>query len=419
MPNSPPAPYTIAQYNQWNKEKRLVLHAPFQRKPVWSYRNKTYLIDTILHNLPMPEIFIQVKTDKEGNIKYIVVDGQQRMRAILEFIEGEYSLISEDTSIDYADKSFGDLSDGDKIDFWKYSISTRELQTNSEEEVKAVFRRLNKYVIPLNEQELRNATYGGHFIQMVNKIAEDDDFWADNRVVTPNEIKRMLDAEYISELIIAMLNGIQQKDQDSIDTFYKAYDEKFTQKENVLKDFYAIERCIQEIFGDDIEKTRWRGKPDFYSLFIAIYDLSKEYYFPPERYGEMKSCLTTFASEVDIHVQKSEEPSTDQLIREYVENVEKRSTHKATRQNRYKAVRDLLIPFLIAKDTHRDFNDEERRIAWYCSVEKICVLCNTKVEWENYQLDHKTPHVKGGKTELKNAQITHAKCNGRKSDKIL
>ena len=236
----------------------------------------------------MPEVFMQVKTDKEGNIKYIVVDGQQRIRAILEFLDGEYSLLEEDTSPEFADKTFTDLSDGDKIDFWKYSISTRELQTNSEEEVKAVFRRLNKYVVPLNDQELRNATYGGHFIQMINNIAEKDDFWADNRIVTPNEIKRMLDAEYISELIIAMMNGIQQKDQKSIDGFYKVYDEAFAQKESILKDFYAAERLIKEMFEDDLEKTRWRGKPDFYSLWVAVYDLSREYYFPPERYEDMK-----------------------------------------------------------------------------------------------------------------------------------
>jgi len=419
MPNAPPAPYRIAQYYQWHKEGKLVLAAPFQRKPVWSMRNKTFLIDTILHDLPMPEVFIQVKTDKEGKIKYIVIDGQQRIRAVLEFLDGEYSLLEEDTSPEYADKEFKELSDGNKADFWNYSIVTRELQTNSEEEVKTVFRRLNKYVVPLNRQELRNATYGGHFANMVNTIAENDDFWAENKIMTPTDIKRMIDAEYISELFIGMKIGIQQKDQEAIDAFYKSYDQQFPERENVRKDFEAIERMVKEILGDALVRTRWHGKADFYSFFLALCDLSKEYYFPQDRYDKMKACLIEFAFEVDKQTKKSEKDRNGKntTVADYVENVEKQTTHKSTREKRYRIVRGLLIPFLIAKDPRRAFNEEERRIAWNKSTDKKCTVCGQTVEWENYQLDHKTPHTKAGKTELQNSQITHKACNIKKSDK--
>lgn len=164
-------------------------------------------------------------------------------------------------------------------------------------------------------------------------------------------------------------------------------------------------------------KTRWRGKADFYSFFLAIYELSKTYYFPEERYDEINGCLTKFGSEVDKHVKQSEKTSDNPLVREYVENVEKRTTHKATRQKRYKIVRELLIPFLIAKDKRRDFNDEERRIAWDNS-DKKCAICGKKVDWEEYELDHIKPFSKGGKTSLENSQITHKSCNAKKSNKV-
>jgi hypothetical protein len=67
MPNAPGTPYRIAQYYQWYKQGSLELKPPFQRKPVWSERNKCYLIDTILNDMPMPEVYIQVETDKDGN----------------------------------------------------------------------------------------------------------------------------------------------------------------------------------------------------------------------------------------------------------------------------------------------------------------------------------------------------------------
>src|SRR4030042_1054351 len=164
MPNAPGTPYRIAQYHQWAKQGSLILKPPFQRKPVWSERTNCYLIDTILNNMPMPEVYIQIETDKEGQTKYIVVDGQQRIRAILDYIEGEYALLEDECTTQYANKEFKDLPDGVKKDFWSYQVVTRELITNNLNEVKEIFRRLNKYVMPLNEQELRNATYGGHFI---------------------------------------------------------------------------------------------------------------------------------------------------------------------------------------------------------------------------------------------------------------
>ena len=93
-------------------------------------------------------------------------------------------------------------------------------------------------------------------------------------------------------------------------------------------------------------------------------------------------------------------------MRDYVENVEKRTTHKATRLRRYEIVRELLIPFLIAKDKRRDFTEEERRIAYANSEKKICTICGKKVGWDEYELDHKNPFSRGGKTSLENSQTT-------------
>ena len=416
MSTAPPTTHRISEFHKWQKEKALELAPPFQRKPVWSERNKSFLIDTILRQLPVPEIFIQVKTDKDGNTEYIVVDGQQRIRSILEFIEGGYSLDEEECPI-YPDKEFKDLPTEVRKNFWDYALVTRELKTQNTDDVKNIFLRLNKYVYPLNDQELRNAIYGGHFISMVNAMAEEDDFWADNRIVRPSEIKRMLDAEFISELFIAMMHGIQQKEQAEIDGFYRMYDTTFTDREERLKEFKAVENRIDEILGDYLQNTRWRQKVDFYSLFIAFHALSKTYYFPEERHDEIKEKLINFANEVDKHVRIAEKVAKDPLVREYVENVEKRTTHKSTRQRRYEIVRDLLIPFLIARDGRRNFNEDERRIKWALSGDKKCAICGKEVEWDNYQVDHIVPHSKGGKTELRNSQITHKSCNVKKANR--
>lgn len=94
---------------------------------------KSYLIDTILHNLPVPE------TDREGDAIYEAVDGQQRLRSILEFIDGKYALLA-DESEEYSGKEFSDLSGANKEDFWNYQLVVRELKTNRDQDVKEVFR---------------------------------------------------------------------------------------------------------------------------------------------------------------------------------------------------------------------------------------------------------------------------------------
>lgn len=77
----------------------------------------------------------------------------------------------------------------------------------------------------------------------------------------------------------------------------------------------------------------------------------------------------------------------------------------------------LHLPYLIPKDNKRTFNDEQRQLAWDLSKDKKCAICRKKVEWTDYELDHKKPYSKGGKTELTNAQITHKSCNASKSNK--
>ena len=66
MFHSPPTAHRITQFFQWYKEGALELAPPFQRKPVWSEKTKSYLIDSILNEYPVPELYIQVKTYPTG-----------------------------------------------------------------------------------------------------------------------------------------------------------------------------------------------------------------------------------------------------------------------------------------------------------------------------------------------------------------
>src|SRR6266542_1077670 len=80
--------HPLSWFRDRYRENTLKIKPPYQRKPVWKARQKCYLIESILMGLPIPEIYIQqmVSDDKTT---YAIVDGQQRIRSILQFIGSE------------------------------------------------------------------------------------------------------------------------------------------------------------------------------------------------------------------------------------------------------------------------------------------------------------------------------------------
>ncbi|NLA20066.1 DUF262 domain-containing protein [Burkholderia cepacia] len=152
---------SISAFKKAADDNRLKLKPAFQRNPVWTDAQKSYLIDSILRGYPIPELYVQESTDAKGNEVFTIVDGQQRIRACLEFLEGSLSL-TPDEAPDWADFTFDDLSDTDKQKLWGYNFIVRQLPDVGDNELRAIFRRLNRNVVALNQQELRHATYWGN-----------------------------------------------------------------------------------------------------------------------------------------------------------------------------------------------------------------------------------------------------------------
>lgn len=398
----------ISWFNERDLEGSLNTNPEYQRNPVWSYKNKKYLVDSVIRGLPIPEIFMQIKTDSDGKSEYIIIDGQQRIRAILEFINGEYDIDEKDNR-EFGGKYFKELPTGVQQEFWKFKLHVREVNTNSDAEIRAIFKRMNKNVVPLNKQELRNATYIGYFIKMMNQLADEQEFFSENGIFTANDIKRMLDAEFISELFILLMHGIQNK-KDNLDGYYKIYDDEWPDRKERKKEYNRIITLISDIL-ETLKGTRWRVKNDFYSLFYALNELNKEYFIPPENYIQIGTTLNEFSKQV---IMKGEDSKNEQVKKYFIAT--SHIDDKGPRENRYKILRELIIPHLIPRDKKRHYTEEERLLVWAQSNEK-CGICGKKVKWKDFEVDHIDPHSKGGLTVIPNAQITHKTCNASKSDK--
>ena len=81
--------HPISWFRDHYLNERLEIKPPFQRRPVWTPKQKCYLIETILLNLPIPEIYVQRSVTADGEETFAIVDGQQRVRSVLRFIGSE------------------------------------------------------------------------------------------------------------------------------------------------------------------------------------------------------------------------------------------------------------------------------------------------------------------------------------------
>lgn len=335
---------TVTWFNKTFQRSDLELSAPFQRNPVWTNAQKAYLIDTILHGLPVPELYMQDTVDESGDEKHIVVDGQQRIRACLDFVAGNYRLAGDDVTTRWRGLKFDDLSPGEKQKVYAYKFVIRILPQMDEIELRKIFARLNRNVVALNDQELRNATYWGPFIKTIQYIADDDPFWADSGIFSANDHRRMLDHEYISELAVAYLHGLQNK-KDKLETYYQLYEEEFEAQQELVTTFKLVTGEISQLLPE-VKKSRWAKKSDFYTLFLSLTQVSNMFPLTADNRALISGKIIDLGNEVDqlLRLDEQEWSNPNQLVTKYARNVSRAASDRSNRSERFEAFNNYVFP---------------------------------------------------------------------------
>jgi hypothetical protein len=267
MPKRTTTTKDIALVQQLLENSQLKLAPEFQRNAVWPRAAKAYLIDTILSERPMPLFFFQrARSAQTGKPVYAVVDGQQRLRAIFEFMEDRYAL-NESKDRRWKGKRFSDLPQALQENVVNYDLTIEELVGYSDADIRDMFVRMNKYVVKLSLQELRHAREHGQFYDFVDKLSRLP-FWKDQRVFTAHQIARMKAAEFSAEVAILLIEGPQDK-KESIDLYYGEYRKRFGLGAEVEKRLDAYLKWIV-VALPHFRKTRYRKPTDLYGLLGAL-----------------------------------------------------------------------------------------------------------------------------------------------------
>jgi hypothetical protein len=274
MTKRSPTTKDIGLLKQLHDDGQLTLAAEFQRNSVWPRPAKAYLIDTILNDRPIPLMFFQRGSSAQtGKPSYAVIDGQQRLRAIFEFLDDRFRLTETDKKSPFYNRLYSELETTDQETILNYDLVVQELSAYDEDAIKDIFVRMNKYVVKLSPQELRHARATGKFSTFVETIGKWA-YWRDNRIFSKQQIKRMRPVEFAAELAILLIEGPQDK-KAAIDLYYHRYQPTFPKAKptrSLLRQYLTwVETALP-----DLADSRYRSPTDFYSLMGALHDVSDE-----------------------------------------------------------------------------------------------------------------------------------------------
>lgn len=256
---------------------------PYQRpSDVWNEAKQSFLIDTLLKNFPMPPIFLHQHIEDTGKTMYDVIDGKQRLGAIIAFITNQITTPEDFNSDGFGDDSlsgiyFRDLEKKEisnwKKTFWRYEITIEYIDTDQLEIVNNIFDRLNRNGEPLTRQELRNAKFhDSNLYKLIKELIKLKEF---KPVFDKIQTNRLEHEEIVSELLFALFECqvMPGDNQDSIDTEYLKCisSSDFETKKSFIKDDFEK---ITELFGKlniDFAKHKVEGLSHFYALwYLAL-----------------------------------------------------------------------------------------------------------------------------------------------------
>lgn len=242
----------------------LIPRPEFQRRLVWTNKDKCYFVKTVLESLPFPEIYIAAgKVDaKTGEGSEVLVDGQQRITTLHQYFTDSPGLKLPSDIPRYAD-----MAELKQIEFLEYKVVVRDLGSLPLDEIKKVFQRINSTSYGLNAMELNNSRYGGAFKKLAEWFSQQPTFER-LRFFSASDIRRMNDVRFCLGILSTMMGTYFNRDKD-IEEFLGKYDEVVSGEPQMRENIDETLKTIDNLNFDS--NSRIGKKSDFFTLFVELY----------------------------------------------------------------------------------------------------------------------------------------------------
>ncbi len=266
------------------------LDPDYQRRHRWTIVTSSRLIESLILNIPIPLIYLSQDVDvdeeveEEGN-RYSVIDGQQRLTAIVEFLSNKFPLEGLDTLTELNNSFYKDLPPFLIRRLEERTVKCLRIDSTVDSQVKYdIFERLNSGSVKLEPQELRNAVNRGAFNEMLKTLAKDPNFrilfGVDSEKPESNKrVQKMEDVEAVLRFMALsgdrykyMKKGLKEFLNDEMKRMSILSEEELT---NLGEIFIKTMKLIRDVFGDEAF-AKYKLEEDEYKQLsrfnVSVYD---------------------------------------------------------------------------------------------------------------------------------------------------
>ena len=430
-------------------------HPEYQREFIREFSEdfKTPLVESALCNAPIPSVYL---CEREGN-RFEVLDGQQRVRTLLDFIENAWSLVGK-----YLDPAKWTAAQIESLDGRHYrelpapmqdKLSLYVLRAESFKETREwaavdIYHRVNKSTADLNQMEQEKARY--HASDQWSSLYRfsNEEPWKtlikgplDRARADQRNIRYQCLAELVHHLIFADLAASERLELQ--EPYSGSKGRLISQKLREIcaaRGGYGVDSALRRVRkwmqtsvevmgkrpfqlmrlnesghpGGDIASSRLFA-PHFQLLSYVLARAIHSHGAPTVvRLGpRIRERFHEFVNDT-ARVEQSSARSARMPMRQHF--IEDRATSLTKFHARIRwlwpEIESILATGTAARDPRRAFPDQVLGELWASSDLHLCSFCNQPIVAPGHASpDHRLPWAEGGASTVENARLAHRTCN--------
>jgi len=375
----------------------------YQRLAVWKPDQKQLLIDSILRKIDIPKLYLR-ETNAKG-FTYEIIDGQQRMRTLWEFLASRFPLSEEadgvlvgDKIFDVAEYTYDELPSKLRVErIHKYTLDVVIIQQATEDEIADLFFRLNNGT-PLKPAEVRNAM-PGEMTKAIRDLARHAFF-----AKVSFGKNRYAHDQVAAQMMMLELNGGPCDIPDRL--LSKMYADHQKKVPKAAERMAQVLDIMDKLFPS---KSKLLNRAETVNVYLLVSFLL----------SSTKLTKTFYADFLTWYQQSEAKRLRDSEYKLYMKSA---LNSRRSIQERFKIlVVDFFSSFpgmaAIQLDPKRIFDDYQK-IQLYARDKGRCQSCKKAVGEFDWHADHVIAWIRGGKTTLENGQVLCVRCNLKKRDRL-
>jgi len=396
-------------------KQKIRIPAIQRESKIWSLEQKQNFIDSLYNDFDIPKIYLR---KGDGGVIWWLIDGQQRLTSIQEFINDEYTLGEVSTlPSNLWDKKCSQLKPEDKEKIVGRKLDCILVECDDDEE-EDMFLRLNNGT-PLSAAEKRNAIRG-LIRDSVHQLASHKYF---KKKVSFSPKRFGYDAAVAQLYAIYLAGEATDTKSRSLMKIYEDNKQKFHDQKNIERVVKRTLNTMDKIFPN---KEPYMKKYNVVSIFLFLYELNSKYVIANISNPELFKFFNEFETSRVKNAQISEDhPNYDIDLGKYqTACIDSPDSEEGIRIRHEIIMKKFLIKYqkLELKDKYRDFTEDQKRAIYLLNERKCkniagysCPVYGKPLAFEDCEFDHIKEHNEGGKTIVSNGQILCKDCHTYKT----